>query len=90
MLVGVVAPLAYQQVETRFQGCLPRGIRLCPKRLQILVQIPELLPHLFQGQPVGLVVRQRTRQRPFRMHPAGGMHQDVELRRTIAEDHQVR
>ena len=60
-------------------GCLPI-------RLQILIQLPDLLPDLRDGRPVFLTVRHQPRQRPFRMEPAGRMHQDVELPRTIAED----
>ena len=58
-------------------------------RLQILVEIPELPPHLFQRRAVGLSVRDGTRQWSLRMHPAGRMDQDVEPRRAIAEDHEV-
>ena len=89
-MLGKPVRCVTQRVEAGFEIRSPRRLGPLPIRLQVLVQFPDLPPHLRDGRPVLVTVRDQPRQGPFRVNPAGRMHQDVVLLRTVAEDRQLR
>ncbi len=79
-----------QRVKAGFQRHLPRHLRLLAIRLQFLVQLPDTLTHAGNRLAVLFTEGHQAGQRSLGVQPARGMHQDVELRRPVADDYQLR
>src|SRR6266849_4664226 len=71
--------------STRRKNGLLGLVGLRAKRLQILVELPDLRADGLDGGAVFVVVRHELGQRAFGVNPTGGVHQDNELRGAITE-----
>jgi hypothetical protein len=88
--VGIAGALIDQGVETGCQDRLLSRVGIQLVRLQSLVQLPNLSANRLQDGPMLVVVRHHLEQGTFRVNPTGGMQQDDELQRPIAEHLQIR